>query len=194
MSQYVKPEIIVLEPTGQQKRYMLKPHGDLEPIKKKWKSHLRSIGARWIEKGNHWTIAKENLKDFEKLKQILERGETFNKAMLQSPDSKKSRSSNYDDESSSSSDNDDSDEEDSDVELIEYLKKRIKANREKKSETKIELESSSVDESDHEDVVSICRRLRYIYKLVNTMRGQLKDLQDENAFLYREIEKLSSKK
>lgn len=191
MSQYVKPEIIVLEPAGQQKRYMLKPHGDLEPIKKKWKSHLRSIGARWVEKGNHWTIDKENLKDFEKLKQILERGETFNKAMLESPKEKKNSSSNSDDGSSS---DDDSDEEDSDVELIDYLKKRIKANREKKSDKKIELESSSVDESDNEDVVSICRRLRYIYKMVNTMRGQLKDLQNENAFLYREIEKLSSKK
>lgn len=104
---------------------------------------------------------------------------------------KKNSSSNSDDDSSS---DDDSDGEDSDVELIDYLKKRIKANREKKSDKKIELESSSVDESDNEDVVSICRRLRYIYKMVNTMRGQLKDLQNENAFLYREIEKLSSKK
>jgi hypothetical protein len=193
MSQYVKPEIIVLEPAGQQKRYMLKPHGDIEVIKKKWRSHLKSIGARWIDKGNHWTIAKENLKDFEKLKQILEKGETFNKAMLESPQSKKSRNSSDDDDDSSSSDNDD-DEEDSDVELIEYLKKRIKANKENKSESKIENDSSLVDDSDHEDVVSICRRLRYIYKMVNTMRGQLKDLQDENAFLYREIEKLSHKK
>lgn len=192
MSQYVKPEIIVLEPTGQQKRYMLKPHGEIETIKKKWRSHLKSIGARWVDKGNHWTIAKENLKDFEKLKQILEKGETFNKAMLESPDSKRSSNSSNNDEDSSSDDDDD--DEDSDVELIEYLKKKIKANRENKSEPKIENDSSLVDDSDHEDVVSICRRLRYIYKMVNTMRGQLKDLQDENAFLYREIEKLSHKK
>lgn len=192
MSQYIKPEIIVLEPAGQQKRYMLKPHGEIEGIKKRWRSHLKTIGARWVEKGNHWTIARENLKDFEKLKQILEKGETFNKSMLNSPDSKKSRNSSDDDESSSS-DNDE-DDEDSDVELIEYLKKKIKANRENKSEAKLENDSSLVDDSDHEDVVSICRRLRYIYKMVNTMRGQLKDLQDENAFLYREIEKLSNKK
>lgn len=193
MSQYIKPEIIVLEPAGQQKRYMLKPHGEIEGIKKKWRSHLKTIGARWVEKGNHWTIAKENLKDFEKLKQILEKGETFNKAMLKSPDSKKSSNSSDDEDESSSSDSDE-DDEDSDVELIEYLKKKIKANRENKSETKLENDSSLVDDSDHEDVVSICRRLRYIYKMVNTMRGQLKDLQDENAFLYREIEKLSHKK
>lgn len=190
MSQFVKPEIIVLEPTGQQKRYMLKPHGDLESIKKKWKSHLRTIGARWVEKGNHWTIAKENLKDFEKLKVILERGDTFSKSMLHSPESK--NSSNESSDSDSSSDN--SDGEDSDVELIEYLKKKIRANRDKKTDHKIELETSCVDDSDHEDVVSICRRLRYVYKLVNTMRQQIKDIQDENAFLYRELEKLSLKK
>lgn len=180
MSQFIKPDIIVVEPSGQQKRFILKPHGELEGVKKKWRSHLRNVGAKWVDKQSHWTIAKENLKDFEKIKKLLDNDSK------ESPESTNKKSSTSSKSSESSSESDSEDSSDSDIELIDYLKNKIKTAR----GTHPEIESSLVDESDHEDVVSICRRLRHIYKTVNQMRLELKAVQEENAFLYREIEKL----
>lgn len=197
MSQFEKPEIIVVEPSGQQKRFILKPHGDLENIKKKWRSHLRNIGARWVDKQSHWTIAKDNLKDFEKIKKIIDDPDKENKDdkkkdKKDKEDDKKKRKEKQKIESSDSdsSSEEDSDSDDGDIQLIEYLKHKIKTSRSNHPE----IDSSQIDESDHEDVVSICRRIRYLYKIVNSMRLEIKNLQDENAFLYRSLEAIEHKK
>ena len=197
-SPFVKPEIIVVEPTGQQKRYMLKIHGDTETIKKKWRSHLRNIGARWVDKYSHWTIAKENLKDFERIKKLLESDkpvvfeEKKNNKEKKNNDTKKQKKQQSPSSSSSSETSDSSessDDEDSDVELIEYIKNKIKTNRSNHPE----IDDTSISESDHEDVVSISRRLRFLYKMMSSFKSEIKNLQEENAFLFREINKLTQK-
>lgn len=181
MSQYEKPEIIVVEPTGQQKRYILKPHGELETIKKKWRSHLRNIGAKWVDKQRHWTIAKDNLKLFDNLRKTLEKYDKKNNSK-ESPDNDSKHSS------SSSSDEDSSEDSDDDTELIEYVKDRIKTARGNHPV----IEQTDIEESDYEDVVSICRRVRYLYKIISVMRKEIKSLQDENALIYRDLEKLKN--
>jgi cobalamin biosynthesis protein CobT len=194
MSQFEKPEIIVIEPSGQQKRFILKPHGDLEIIKKKWRSHLRNIGARWVDKQSHWTIAKDNLKDFEKLQKIMDSGEDpkqenkKNDETSGRPRNKKNEKKKKE-ESESEEDDEQEDSDDGDIQLIEYLKDKIKTSR----SSHPEIDTYMIDESDHEDVVSICRRIRYLYKILQSMRSEIKNLQEENAFLYRTVERLEKK-
>lgn len=191
MSQFEKPEIIVVEPSGQQKRFILKPHGDLEVIKKKWRSHLRNIGARWVDKQSHWTIAKDNLKDFEKLKKIMESSpaQLEKKQDKNEKNEKQKNKKNKKEESSESEEDDEEESDDGDIQLIDYLKQKIKTSR----GSHPEIDSYLIDESDHEDVVSICRRIRYLYKILQVMRTEIKNLQEENAFLYRSMEKLENK-
>jgi hypothetical protein len=192
MSQFEKPEIIVVEPSGQQKRFILKPHGDLEIIKKKWRSHLRNIGARWVDKQSHWTIAKDNLKDFEKLKKIMDTSpEQLEKKNEKNDkhDKNEKHKKNKKEESSESEDEEEDDSDDGDVQLIDYLKQKIKTSR----GSHPEIDSYLIDESDHEDVISVCRRIRYLYKILQVMRTEIKNLQEENAFLYRSMEKLENK-
>jgi len=200
-SPFVKPEIIVVEPSGQQKRYMLKIHGDTETIKKKWRSHLRNIGARWVDKYSHWTIAKENLKDFERIKKLLESDDPHDKKELKElkNDEKKNNAKNEKknknkqkkqvspSSSSSSESSEEDDETDSDVELIEYLKNKIHTNRSNHPE----IDDTTLSESDYEDVVSLSRRFRFMYKMLNSLKAEIKNLQEENAFLFREIKKLN---
>ena len=95
-------------------------------------------------------------------------------------------------EESSESEEDDDEEEDSDdgdIQLIDYLKQKIKTSR----GSHPEIDSYLIDESDHEDAISICRRIRYLYKILQVMRTEIKNLQEENAFLYRSMEKLENK-
>jgi regulator of replication initiation timing len=171
-TQYEKPEIIVVEPTGQQKRYILKPHGDLEIIKKKWKSHLRNIGAKWVDKQRHWTIAKDNLKLFDNLRKVIDKS-----------DKKEHEEKDSEHSSSSNSENDNSDD---DTELIDYIKDRIKTARGNHPE----IDKTEIEESDYEDVISLSRRVRYLYRLIDALRKDVKSLQDENALIYRDISKL----
>jgi len=189
MSQFEKPEIIVVEPSGQQKRFILKPHGDLEIIKKKWRSHLRNIGARWVDKQSHWTIAKDNLKDFEKLKKIMDTSPEQLEKKNDKHDKNEKHKKNKKEESSESEDEEEEDSDDGDVQLIDYLKQKIKTSR----GSHPEIDSYLIDESDHEDVISVCRRIRYLYKILQVMRTEIKNLQEENAFLYRSMEKLENK-
>jgi hypothetical protein len=193
MSQFEKPEIIVVEPSGQQKRFILKPHGELETIKKKWRSHLRNIGARWVDKQSHWTIAKENLKDFEKIKKIMDTSPAqLEESKKKKEEQKKNKHDKKKKEESSDSEEEDeeeSDSDDGDIQLIDYLKQKIKTSR----GSHPEIESYLIDESDHEDVISMCRRIRYLYKILQVMRTEIKNLQEENAFLYRSMEKIENK-
>jgi len=197
MSQFEKPEIIVIEPSGQQKRFILKPHGDLEIVKKKWRSHLRNVGARWVDKQSHWTIAKDNLKDFEKIKKIMDTSPSDlkdNKEKVivnkkEKNEKKKNDKKKKEESSDSESEEESEDSDDGDIQLIDYLKQKIKTSR----GSHPEIDSYLIDESDHEDVISVCRRIRYLYKIMQVMRSEIKNLQEENAFLYRSMEKIESK-
>lgn len=192
-------EIIVLEPTGKQKNYTLKPHGDLDKVQKRWKSHLKNIGASWSDKKKQWSLSLDRLKDFEKIQSIMttpvkeekkeevkspveEKKETKTKKRKREKSSRsESESSDSDDESSSDSSSD------SDEEVIEFLKNKIK-NIIKPTHEKIL--ADDVDNSDEEDVIRLTRRIRYILLKMQKIEKRVNDLEEENAFLHKQMASL----
>lgn len=192
-------EIIVLEPSNKQKRYTLKPHGEVEKVQKRWRSHLKNIGASWSEKKKLWTISRDKLQDFQKLQSImLTAKDEENTTIIDKPEKeekKKKHKHISDSPSSSRSSNsdDDSDEEDSesssdsDEEVIEFLKNKIK-NINKSTHGKVI--SDDMDNSEDEDVVRISRRIRFILLKLQALEKRVQDLEEENSYLHRQLSSL----
>jgi len=193
------PEIIVLEPSGKQKKYTLKPHGDFDKVQKKWRSHLKNIGASWSEKKKFWTLSLDKLKDFEKIQSIISKEDSSNKKEEHKSDRKENKkkrkySSSSSEEHSSenseaeedNSENDDSDEEssDSDEEVINFLKEKIKSMA---SSSHNSVLSNDIDNSEEEDVIRISRRIRYIMNKMHSIEKRVNDLEEENAFLHKQL-------
>jgi len=191
-----QPEIIVLEPAGKQKKYTLKPHGNLDKIQKRWKSHLKNIGASWSDKKKLWTLSRDKLKDFEKIQSIIAKEPQDENEDSQEKekekDKKKQRKrkqSSPDEESDEESDNEQDDEESEeessgDEEIIEFLKNKIKTLSASTHDKTIE---EDVDNSEDEDVIRISRRLRYIMGKLKSMDKRVSDLEEENAFLHKQM-------
>jgi hypothetical protein len=189
-----QPEIIVLEPAGKQKKYTLKPHGNLDKIQKRWKSHLKNIGASWSDKKKLWTLSRDKLKDFEKIQSIIAK-EPQNEdedSQEKEKDKKKQRKrkqTSPDEESDEESDNEEDEEESEeessgDEEIIEFLKNKIKTLSSSTHDKTIE---EDVDNSEDEDVIRISRRLRYIMGKLKSMDKRVSDLEEENAFLHKQM-------
>lgn len=189
-----QPEIIVLEPAGKQKKYTLKPHGNLDKIQKRWKSHLKNIGASWSDKKKLWTLSRDKLKDFEKIQSIIAK-EPQNEdedSQEKEKDKKKQRKrkqTSPDEESDEESDNEEDEEESEeessgDEEIIEFLKNKIKTLSSSTHDKTIE---EDVDNSEDEDVIRISRRLRYIMGKLKSMDKRVADLEEENAFLHKQM-------
>lgn len=195
-------EIIVLEPSNKQKRYTLKPHGEVEKIQKRWRSHLKNIGASWSEKKKIWTLSREKLQDFQKIQAIMtssnddDKKEDVDKHDKHDKEEKKKKHkhvSRSPSSSSSNSDNDDdSDDEsesssDSDEEVIEFLKNKIK-NISKSTHGKVI--SDDMDNSEEEDVIRISRRIRFILLKIQALEKRVSDLEEENSYLHRQMSSL----
>ena len=191
-----QPEIIVLEPAGKQKKYTLKPHGNLDKIQKRWKSHLKNIGASWSDKKKLWTLSRDKLRDFEKIQSIIAKEpqdeDEDSQEKEKEKDKKKQRKrkqSSPDEESDNESDNEQDDEESEeessgDEEIIEFLKNKIKTLSASTHDKTIE---EDVDNSEDEDVIRISRRLRYIMGKLKSMDKRVSDLEEENAFLHKQM-------
>lgn len=191
-----QPEIIVLEPAGKQKKYTLKPHGNLDKIQKRWKSHLKNIGASWSDKKKLWTLSRDKLRDFEKIQSIIAKEpqdeDEDSQEKEKEKDKKKQRKRKQsspdeesDDESDNEQDNEESEEESSgDEEIIEFLKNKIKTLSSSTHDKTIE---EDVDNSEDEDVIRISRRLRYIMGKLKSMDKRVSDLEEENAFLHKQM-------
>ena len=189
-------EIIVLEPTGKQKKYTLKPHGNLDKVQRKWKSHLKNIGASWSDKKKIWTLSRDKLRDFEKIQSVIakEPQNEDKENKTEKEDKKKQRKRREETPEDSSDDDDeeneeeDEDEESSgDEEIIEFLKNKIKN---LSSSTHDKTIDEDVDNSEDEDVIRISRRLRYIMSKLKSMDKRVSDLEEENAFLHKQMASL----
>jgi hypothetical protein len=194
-------DLIVAEPTGKQKKYTLKPHGELEKVQKRWRSHLKNIGASWSDKKKQWTLSRDKLKDFEKIQAIVnsyDQKEPEQKPTQPIPSKDKKKHKRH---SPSESEGDDEEEEeneseaeedseessDSDEEVIEFLKNKIK-NLYKSSHDKMIQEN--VENSEEEDIVRTSRRIRYILSKLQSLDQRVKDLEEENAFLHKQMSQL----
>jgi hypothetical protein len=191
-----QPEIIVLEPAGKQKKYTLKPHGNLDKVQKRWKSHLKNIGASWSDKKKLWTLSRDKLRDFEKVQSIMskepqdldedtnkdkekEKKKQQRKRKQSSPDVEESE-----EESQSEEEEESEDESSGDEEIIEFLKNKIKTLSTSTHDKTIE---EDVDNSEDEDVIRISRRLRYIMGKLKSMDRRVSELEEENAFLNKQM-------
>jgi hypothetical protein len=192
-------DLIVVEPTGKQKKYTLKPHGELEKVQKRWRSHLKNIGASWSEKKKQWTLSREKLKDFEKIQSIVTSNYTEeDKPTTTSIKEKKKykRQSPSDSEEEEEDDEAEEDEEDSedssdsDEEVIEFLKNKIKSLC---TSTHDKMIKEDVDNSEEEDIVRTSRRIRYILSKLQSLETRVKGLEEENAFLHKQMSQLKSK-
>ena len=196
-------DLIVVEPTGKQKKYTLKPHGELEKVQKRWRSHLKNIGASWSDKKKQWTLSRDKLKDFEKIQAIVtssDQKEPEQKSYQPVPtkDKKKhnkrhSPSESEGDDEEEEEDNDSEAEEDSeessdsDEEVIEFLKNKIK-NLYKSTHDKMIQED--VENSEEEDIVRTSRRIRYILSKLQSLEQRVKGLEEQNAFLHKQMSQL----
>jgi hypothetical protein len=195
-------EIIVLEPSNKQKRYTLKPHGEVEKVQKRWRSHLKNIGASWSEKKKIWTLSREKLQDFQKIQAIMssakqdENKEDNEKYEKHEKEDKKKKNEKHKHVSPSSSSNSDSDEDsddesesssDSDEEVIEFLKNKIK-NISKSTHGKVI--SDDMDNSEEEDVIRISRRIRFILLKLQAVEKRVSELEEENSYLHRQMSSL----
>lgn len=189
-----QPEIIVLEPAGKQKKYTLKPHGNLDKVQKRWKSHLKNIGASWSDKKKLWTLSRDKLRDFEKVQSIMSNepqdlDEDTNKDKEKKKQQRKRKQSSPDveesEEESHNEEEEESEEESSgDEEIIEFLKNKIKTLSTSTHDKTIE---EDVDNSEDEDVIRISRRLRYIMGKLKSMDRRVSELEEENAFLNKQM-------
>jgi hypothetical protein len=193
-------DLIVAEPTGKQKKYTLKPHGELEKVQKRWRSHLKNIGASWSDKKKQWTLSRDKLKDFEKIQAIVnssDQKEPDQKPTqpMPSKDKKKhkrhspseSEGDDEEDEDESEAEEDSEESSDSDEEVIEFLKNKIK-NLYKSTHDKMIQED--VENSEEEDIIRTSRRIRYILSKLQTLDQRVKDLEEENAFLHKQMSQL----
>lgn len=189
-------DLIVVEPTGKQKKYTLKPHGELEKVQKRWRSHLKNIGASWSDKKKQWTLSRDKLKDFEKIQSIVSSSEPEQKQSQPTvtKDKKKynkrqspSDSDEEEEENESEAEEDSEDSSDSDEEVIEFLKNKIK-NLYKSSHDKMIQED--IENSEEEDIVRTSRRIRYILSKLQSLDQRVKGLEEENAFLHKQMSQL----
>ena len=186
-------EIIVVEPSGKQKKYTLKPHGDFEKVTKRWKSHLKNIGASWSDKKKTWSLSRDKLKDFEKIQAVMNSSQDTTEEKQEKTDKqdkkekkkhKKESPSSSSESEDSNSDDDESSSSDSDEEVIEFLKNKIKSLATASHDKVI---SDDVDNSEDEDVVRISRRIRHIMLKLKSLEGRINDLEEENAFLHKQM-------
>jgi hypothetical protein len=196
-------DLIVVEPTGKQKKYTLKPHGELEKVQKRWRSHLKNIGASWSDKKKQWTLSRDKLKDFEKIQAIVtssdqKEPEQKSSQTISTKDKKKhnkrhsASESEEDDEEEDEEDDEEAEEDseessDSDEEVIEFLKNKIK-NLYKSTHDKMIQED--VENSEEEDIVRTSRRIRYILSKLQSLEQRVKGLEEENAFLHKQMSQL----
>ena len=187
-------EIIVVEPAGKQKKYTLKPHGDFEKVTKKWKSHLKNIGASWSDKKKVWSLSRDKLNDFEKIQKVMNNSQDSSEEKTEKQDKpekkkkqQKASPSSSEAEEDSDSDEDESSSSDSDEEVIEFLKNKIKSLASSSHDKVI---SDDVDNSEDEDVVRISRRIRHIMLKLKSLEGRVSDLEEENAFLHKQMASL----
>lgn len=193
-------DLIVVEPTGKQKKYTLKPHGELEKVQKRWRSHLKNIGASWSDKKKQWSLSRDKLKDFEKIQSIVSSSDqkdpeqkqtqptmTKDKKKYNKRQSPSESEGDDEEENESEAEEDSEDSSDSDEEVIEFLKNKIK-NLSKSSHDKMIQED--IENSEEEDIVRTSRRIRYILSKLQSLDHRVKGLEEENAFLHKQMSQL----
>jgi len=154
-----------------------------------WKSIINNLGGNWKNNKGGWIFPKYNLyklknsntlsndssfsfddqDDTSSLQEKEDPSKDEQKSNNSSKDKQKSKENN--DEQDNEDDNEDDEEDTStDDELIQ----KVLARRFMSESTQDTIDNSLIEDSENEDVISLCRRLRHIYKELNNIKNQVK--------------------
>lgn len=122
-----------------------------------WDDNLYDVNAIWKKKG--WIVNKNNL---DKLKLIMNMSYDSDDMSTSEHSSERKHNDYSDDESSSTDD-----------ELIQKaLTRRLMS-----ESTQKEIDADRVDDSELEDVVSVCRRFRFLYREIKMLKQRIAELE-----------------
>jgi hypothetical protein len=153
-----------------EKLTIIKP--DNQKVKDKFRDILEDLNATWKLKYNGWIISKEKEKDF-KQKLINKLSSSSSSSSNTKEKKSESRSSSEKVSSKSRSSHSSSSSDDSESSTDDELIQKVLARRFMSSSDQQEIELETIEDSENEDVISLSRRLRYLYK-------QIKELKEKN--------------
>jgi len=151
-----------------------------------WKSIINDLGGNWKNNKGGWIFPKYNLYklknsntlsnhssfSFDDQDDSSDQKDNEDKSSLNS----KSKDDNKDDNKNDNKD-DNKNEEDEDYEdtsTDDELIQKVLARRFMSESTQDIIDNSLIEDSENEDVISLCRRLRHIYKELNNIKNQVK--------------------
>lgn len=121
-----------------------------------WEDNLNDVNAIWKRKG--WIVNKNKL---DKLKLIMNMNYESDDDMIDEKSSE--RSGGSEDEESSSTDD-------------ELVQKAL-ARRLMSESTQKEIDEDKIDDSEMEDIVSACRRFRFLYREIRMLKQRIAELE-----------------
>lgn len=152
-----------------EKLVIIKPKN--QKIRDYYKDFLEDLNALWKLKYGGWIIVKEKVKEIKD--KILQFNKGDKKEKLK--DKKKSKTesssksnkiSNSSSKNNSSSESEYTSESSTDDELIE----KVLARRFMSSSDLQEIDQEIIEDSENEDVLSLCRRMRFLYRQIKELK------------------------
>jgi uncharacterized protein with von Willebrand factor type A (vWA) domain len=173
----------VVEIENYSKKSVLLKLLDIE-YKTAWGKKLTNFEAEWNRSDTKpgWIISKKYeeellnlLKESKRSRKPRQEKDKHSRIKKQSNDKEESESS-HSEESERSGSEDESDEDSSDDELIQMtLTRKLKYESSQKC-----IEEDNIENSDLEDVVSMCRRIRYLLKVNRQLSERIRELENRN--------------
>jgi hypothetical protein len=154
-----------------------------------WKSIINNLGGNWKNNKGGWVFPKYNLYklknsntlsnhssfSFDDQEDSSDQKDNEQKSSLNSKDNNKddNKDDNKDNNKDDNKDEEDEDEEE-DTSTDDELIQKVLARRFMSESTQDIIDNSLIEDSENEDVISLCRRLRHIYKELNNIKNQVK--------------------
>jgi hypothetical protein len=130
-----------------------------------WKTIIENLGGTWKENKKGWILPKQKVR---KLKQ-------YDRKSVDSVEEKSEKEQSKEEDSKEESETE-SESDSTDDELIQkVLTRRFKS----QSEQEV-LEEEIISDSENEDVLSLCRRIRHVYKEINNLKEELRQIVHKN--------------
>ena len=123
--------------------------------KSDWKDIIENIGGSWKVNKGGWILSTNKVKELKEMDRVYNE-EKEGKEELESL----------------SDDSDDSYESSTDDEMVQ----KVLARRLKSESTQDEIPEENISDSENEDVLSVCRRLRHMYREINSLKEEIKQL------------------
>lgn len=149
-----------------EKLSLIKPNDS--KAKSEWKHVIENIGGGWKVNKGGWVIATHKIKELREIE-----NEFFNK----NEDDEKSPRKNKNTEKDEKDDDEDEYYEDSDeTSTDDEMVQKVLARRLKSESTQDEIPETNISDSENEDVLSVCRRLRHLYREMNILKSEIQQL------------------